>query len=304
MPGYLGSGPYCYTHSLAMLLGADAPPAAVLETLTGAPFGFTLLGGEFPLFDPYGWDPEFGLDTAIAALGWRCARTTGGTPEEALSRLRADCASGPVLAGPVDMGLLSYQPHPPTADHYLVVLEVGAETVLVHDPHGHPYAHLPVESFVDSWRAETVDYTEVPFVSRAHFVREREIGATEALRAAIPEAIRWLDGRTDRPMPPGTLSGPEALEALAAAVRGGLDPEIRGFLGEFSIRLGARRLVDAARCLAMIDRHGASATADEQARIAGSLQYPLSTGDDAALAAGLLRLAPGYARLRAELARH
>lgn len=41
MPGmtvrYIGSGPYCYANSLAMVLGSAAPSPAVIEVLTGSP---------------------------------------------------------------------------------------------------------------------------------------------------------------------------------------------------------------------------------------------------------------------------
>lgn len=79
MLGYIGSGPYCYTNSLSMMLGGESPTTAVIETLTGSPFGAQLIGGSLPLFDPYGWDPETGLDAAIALLGWTCERSDGGT---------------------------------------------------------------------------------------------------------------------------------------------------------------------------------------------------------------------------------
>ena len=48
-----------------MMLGAGAPSVAVVETLTGSPFGFQLLAGKLPLFDPLGWNPDLGLDQAI-----------------------------------------------------------------------------------------------------------------------------------------------------------------------------------------------------------------------------------------------
>ena len=69
MHPYIGSGPYCYANSLAMALGPDAPSPSVIEVLTGSPFGFELLAGRLPLFDPYGWDPDHGLDDAIDLLG-------------------------------------------------------------------------------------------------------------------------------------------------------------------------------------------------------------------------------------------
>ena len=49
---YVGSGSYCYSNSFAMLLGEHAPSTAVIETLTGGPFGMQLLAGKLPFFDP------------------------------------------------------------------------------------------------------------------------------------------------------------------------------------------------------------------------------------------------------------
>ncbi|MFD0386136.1 hypothetical protein ACFQ2B_38405 [Streptomyces stramineus] len=110
---YTGSGPYCYTHCLTMLLGPLAPAPAVTETLTGSPFGVQLMDDGQLFFDPYGWHPEIGVDTALELLGWRCERVEGGTPDQAVARLRDTCAQGPVMAGPVDMGLLLYRPGTP-----------------------------------------------------------------------------------------------------------------------------------------------------------------------------------------------
>ncbi|XVQ08161.1 hypothetical protein ACQP1W_37195 [Spirillospora sp. CA-255316] len=302
---YTGSGPYCYSSSLAMVLGVQAPPPPVIETLTGSPFGAQLLGGTLPLFDPYGWHPEIGLDAAIDLLGWSCERSAGGTAQEAVERLRAACARGPVLAGPLDMGLLLYQPGTPVtgrgdddvADHYVVVLDVEGGTVVLHDPHGHPYATLPVQAFAESWRAEAVAYIDEGFVMRTGFVRERDVTAGEALRRSLPRAVRWLSGDADHPVPPGSLGGAAAIEALAGQVRRGLAPGVRALLAGFGVRVGARRLGDAASCLTMLGLDGAAAVAAGQARILGGLQHPLVIGDDAALEAGLRRLAPTYGHL-------
>jgi len=58
---YIGSGPYCYANSLAMILGAEGPDPSAIEVLTGSPFGFQLYQGRLPWFDPLGWDPGVGL---------------------------------------------------------------------------------------------------------------------------------------------------------------------------------------------------------------------------------------------------
>src|SRR5690606_2272123 len=304
MIAYTGSGPYCYTHSLRMVIGPDAPPPAVVETLTGSPFGAQLVAGALPFFDPYGWEPEIGLDTAVDLLGWTCERSAGGSARAALDRLRAACAHGPVLAGPVDMGLLLYRPGTPSpgeGDHYVVVLAADGATVLLHDPHGHPYATLSARAFAEAWRADSVDYTGEPFVMRAAFARRRTVDPAAALRRSLPGAARWLAGRGDRPVPDGSLGGAEALEAPAAQVEQGLDAQGRELPAALGVRLGARRLGDAADCLALLGVERSAAAATEQSRALGALQYPLGTGDDEGLAAGLRRAAPGYRRLHEAL---
>ncbi|WP_246646632.1 hypothetical protein [Nonomuraea ceibae] len=303
---YVGSGPYCYANSLAMILGDEAPSASVVEVLTGSPYGMQLISGRLPLFDPFGWDPEQGLDAAIELLGWSCAREDGGSADEAVERLRRACAAGPVLAGPLELGLLRYQPgsgQAVGADHYLVVLEVTDDIVLVHDPQGYPYATLPVAEFAESWRGELISYLPRPFTMRSAFVREARVSPEEALRRSLPAALAWLGGRTDVPVAPGTLGQAEAAERTAELVaEGRLDPQARELLGAFAVRVGARRANDLAACLASLGLAEGAAVAAEQARLVGALQLPVVTGDDAALAAGLRALAPAYERLRAALA--
>ncbi len=151
------------------------------------------------LFDPYGWDPDQGLDAAIALLGVRCARTAGGTAEEAEERLREASARGPVLVGPVDMGLLLHQPDTPTADggdHFVVVLEVDGGGLP--RPARSSLRDAPVADLLAAWEAKRVGYTDDPYVMRAGFVQERKVSAKEALRRALPDAERWLAGRHDR----------------------------------------------------------------------------------------------------------
>jgi hypothetical protein len=299
MATYTGSGPYCYVNSLAMLLGDQAPPVGLIEVLTGSPFGFELIGGTLPLFDPYGWTPEVGLDAAIELLGWSCERTDGTDPAEARARLVAATAHGPALAGPLDMGLLLYQPGTPAdfGDHYVAVLEADDDTVLLHDPHGHPYASLPTDAFLAAWRGAGVAYLDTGHVLRTGFVAGDVRSADDALRRSLPAAAGWLAGRTEVPVPPGTLGGGEAVERFAEQVEAGLPDGIQGHLAYFAIRVGARRLADAAACLASLGLTTAAAIATEQARLVGGLQYPVVTGDAKATAATLRRLAPTYARL-------
>ncbi|MEU4163550.1 hypothetical protein [Actinoplanes sp. NPDC026670] len=297
MPPYTGSGPYCYANSLVMVLGEHAPPPSIVEVLTGSPFGFELLGGRLPLFDPYGWDPDQGLDEAVRLLGWTCRRDGADDEEAALAALRG--AGGPVFVGPVEFGLLRHIPGmtgPIRSDHFVVVLEVDGDLVRFHDPHGFPYATLPVPDFLAAWRADTIGYRGRPYTMRSGFDRVCVVSPEEALRAALPGAVAWLRGR-DLPVPAGTRGGADGLLRLAGRVDAGLEPAARDHLIHFAVRVGARRLADAAAALAGIGLGRAAAIATGQARLVGSLQFDLVSGDDKAAAATLRQLAPTYLAL-------
>ncbi len=100
------------------------------------------------LLRPARLDPEIGLDTALDLLGWTCERVAGGSAADAVRRLRD--ARGPVLAGPVEFGLLRHHPGsgtPVESDHFVVVIGVEDGLVHFHDPHGFPFSTLPVAEF-------------------------------------------------------------------------------------------------------------------------------------------------------------
>jgi hypothetical protein len=286
---YVGSGPYCYANSVAMVLGEVAPPPSAIEVLTGSPFGFHLGVGP-PWFDPLGWDPNKGVDTAIDLLGWACERVSGGSAGDAVERLRA--AAGPVFVGPVEFGLLLHHPGSGTvieSDHFVVVTAVTDGVVHFHDPHGFPHATLPVGEFVAAWESLTFEYPAEPFTMRSGFRRVREVAVIDALRASLPEALRLLD-------PDGESPG-AAVERFAGLVRDGLTPHQEGHLVHFAVRVGAHRLADAALWLGRLGLHDAAAVADRQARLVGGLQYPLVRGDRERVTELLTRLAPTYEEL-------
>ncbi|MDA0563610.1 hypothetical protein LG943_04585 [Streptomonospora sp. S1-112] len=329
---YHGSGPYCYSSCLAMMMGADAPPIGIVETATGSAFGMQLVGGTLPFFDAFGWNPEIGVDSALAAFGWAADTFSGGDAGAALDRLAALLKHGPVMVGPVEMGYFSHQPGmagPIGADHYAVVLEMAWGTaddhVVLHDPQGYPYARLPLADFTSAWSARTVDYG-APFTVRANFRRTAHVRAEEAVAAAIPGAVDRLSGNPAPavpapvpgdpapgdpapapgavdpdpapPVPPGTLGNGDAALALADLLEAGGADGLRDHLVHFAVRVGARRLADAAACLRAAGRPEAAAVMTGQARLVGSLQHPLATGDFGTAATALRALAPTYDRLR------
>jgi hypothetical protein len=302
---YVGSGPYCYANSLAMMLGPGAPSPSVIEVLTGSPFGIELLAGRLPLFDPYGWDPDRGLDDAIDLLGWTCRRQGAADDEQALAMLRDTVKAGPVLVGPVEVGLLRHRPEmtgPIGSDHFVCVLEADDAVIRFHDPQGFPYATLPVRDFLAAWRADTIPYKATPYTMRSGFRRVRDVTVDAALRAALPGAVTWLRGRRDLDVPPGTLGGAAAAHRLADLVEEGLDADVHGHLVYFAIMVGARRLADAATALAALGNDQAAAIATRQARLVGSLQFDITAKASESAAGTLRQLAPTYVQLADALA--
>ncbi|MGP4045896.1 hypothetical protein [Streptomyces sp. 2A115] len=295
---FQGSVPYCYANSLAMVLGAEAPAPSAIEVLTGSPFGAQFVEGGLPYFDPPGWDPDLGLDQAVGLLGWTCRRTGGGEATEAVGRLREAARLGTVLVGPVDIGLLLHQPwssgEATGGDHWVVVLDVDDHRVLFHDPDGFPFATLPVDAFVEAWRARLVDCAG-PFTMRDEFRRTEEVEVIAALRDSLTSALRRLTGSASN-------ASQNAVERLADDVEAGLDARVRGHLTGFAVRLGVRRLADASFWLTQLGETRAADVTGRQALLLGGLQHSLVAGDTATAAATLRQLAPAYERLRAALA--
>lgn len=303
---YVGSGPYCYANSFAMMMGHKALPTAVIEFTTCSPFGMQIVGDSLPFFDPYGWDPEASFENALTTLGWTSTVAKGGEANEALARLKTALLDGPVWVGPVELGHLRYQPGkngPLGADHYMIVLDVDDERALLHDPQGYPFASLPLDDFMLAWRAESIVYGE-PYTMRTGFTQVTEVTEEEAIKATIPFAIQWLSMEGEYPMPPGSLGNGEAALALAALLEAGCDGELLDQLIHFAVRVGARRAADAATCLSRIGATEAAKIALEQARLIGSLQHPLTTGDNIEAAVLLRNLAPTYGKLHSALVRN
>jgi hypothetical protein len=300
---YVGNGPYCYANSFAMVLGPRSPSTAVIEVTTGGPFGMQLIGGTTVFFDAYGWTPDLGFDRALTAIGWRSRRSSGGSAGEAIDRLRTAVSTGPVWVGPLEMGLMRHQPEmtgPIGADHFVVALDVDDQRVLIHDPQGFPYAEVPNADFLTAWRADTLTYGE-PYTMRTDFEQVADVPDADAIRAAIPAARDHLAQVTDEKMPPGSLGNADAAHRVAEMVEAGAADGLREHLVYFAVKVGARRLDDTATCLDLAGYPAAAAIAAEQARLVGSLQYPLVVRDYPKAAATLRRLAPTYERLRAAL---
>lgn len=276
---YTGSSTYCYANSLHMALRgagfpADSlPPPGQLECLTTMPFGFMALRlGDEVMFFPSNpeMEPDAGLTRALDCLGWTCEESHGGTPEEALSRLRDGLNSGPVLIGPVDMGGLTYIPwHADAAgsDHFVVALGMEGDAVRIHDPGGWPGALIPANELIEAWKAEKIGYGR-KLMMRCRFRPAAARSYPEAVQQALPAIRRGLTASFDRGV---AVGGAAALSLVIDELRAGRDP---GGLAHFALPLGARRCLDGALLLREAGLDAAAQLMEQIAGLYGSAQHP------------------------------
>ncbi len=275
---YVGSGDYCFSNSLHMsLLGSGAPPESLpstgfLECLTTMPFGYTYLK-EAELFFFSGPNPDLGLTRAIETLGWACQVERGGTEGEALARLRAAAQHGPVLIGPLNMGYLTYNPnylYLDGADHYIVVLSVEEDHVLVHDPKGFPCAALPLENLLKAWRAERIAYTDEPYILRAAFRPVKAASRQQMIERTVPNIRANLRQEL---WGPEVYGGVVALHMLAQTFQQEVPEHLATHLFYFALPLGVRHKVDAQAFLREGNQSEAAELIEQQASLLGQAQY-------------------------------
>ena len=280
MQPYIGSGDYCFSNSLHMsLLGSGAPAESLpstgfLECLTTLPFGYTYFK-EAELFFFSGPNPDLGLTRAIETLGWTCKLERGGDEGEAFARLRAAVQHAPVLIGPLNMGYLTYNPNHPYllgTDHYIVVLSIEEDHVLVHDPKGFPCAALPVENLLKAWRAEGVDlvYTDEPYTMRTAFRPIQASSRQQMIERTLPHIGANLRQELWKP---GMSGGVTALRMLAQTFHTQVPDPLAVHLFYFALPLGLRHKVDAQLFLREGNQSEAAGLIEEQASLLGQAQY-------------------------------
>jgi hypothetical protein len=278
---YSGNSPLCFSNSLLMCLTATGakglPDVGLIECSTLLAFGSAYL--DIPpaglyLPDSAMNDPDSGVTRAIAALGFDCETTDGGSGPEALSRLRAALEDGPVLVGPLDMGLL---PHLTFAargsDHFVTALEyddsAGGDLVL-HDPHLYPYARIPAAELLPAWQAEAVGYARTTYRMRSRFVRRRDVDTGTLVADTLPHALRYVAAEPS----PAHATGSAAVERLRAELARGPNEGVRMHLAMFALPLGARRSIEASRFFAMAGADELAAVYDRRSRLFGRAVYP------------------------------
>lgn len=254
MASYIGNGAYCYANSTAMLLesiGERISPS-VIEVLTGVGFGAVWEESQQAAWFNGDITPDEGIDHALKLLGFTAVESPplsekGDAP---MAALREMLSQGPVVIGPVDMGMLTYDPNHSYlggCDHYVLAYGMDDQFIHIHDPGGFPHVKLSHASFMKAWKAENIPWKRRSYRMWAQPTRvcsptlqEIREQAMQYYRSLYSETIEWAAQN-------GRIVNAAAIRVFADSVsRGDMTPESIGNMKHFLFRLGARRAMDTA----------------------------------------------------------
>ena len=121
----MGKAEYCYANSVSMFLatvGETVPPGTV-EVLTGVGLGAFLVGPPGLLFfSGLAMPPDIGVSQSLRLLGFDFTESASTDPASCpFDDLRRMLRTAPVLIGPLDIGLLTYNgsSRATGSDHYV-----------------------------------------------------------------------------------------------------------------------------------------------------------------------------------------
>lgn len=162
---YIGKAEYCYANSTAMLLasiGENISPNKI-EVLSGIGLGAFLDEKSKALFfSNLCAEPDEGISRALNILGFsydekNCVDQNSNPFDE----LKEVLAFGPAVLGPLDLGLLVYNPNSIGAigaDHFVLAYAIDGDRVFLNDPYGFPQVSLTLLQLKEAWRADKISY--------------------------------------------------------------------------------------------------------------------------------------------------
>lgn len=284
MSMYFGDVSLCYTNSLAMALdsfGFDVRPER-LEALMVMGNGASVVEDDphHPIVFFDNGMPDASISNCLRMLGFTWEDFFVEEPvadlAEVRDRLTRMLEKGPVVAGPLDMGLLTYNPNfhgLGGVDHFVCVLGLDGGRVHLHDPAGFPYMSMDFEDFAKAWEARAISYRRGSFSMWGGFTRVREPEGEEVYREVSSiMRKRYEAGEAG------------VIRSYAEAIRrNGMSQQQQAIHQYFSFRLAAARSLYAARFLADHDAERAQIK-ERIASLFGQAHLHNLTEDNEALA--------------------
>jgi hypothetical protein len=285
MVPYEGRMSYCLVKSLQMVLAYQGHtyPLPWLECVSGVAFEFVYVPNPNQFFAIIGDYYHLGGERLLRNLNFSYTYTGYPDDKAALVALAAALKAGPVVAGMLDMGYLTYAPYHQAllgSDHAIVILALTGDSVIVHDPDGYCATPLPLGDFVEAWQRDI--YTGKPYGlwqigPQAKPPSEPEIWertlahARESLAHAPKTAF---DGAP-------IIYGPEGMRTMARDLREQPERSLGG-LAHFNWRVSGQRCLDSAFFLSEKLPQAASIRWEE-CQLYGQLQTATATNNRAAL---------------------
>jgi len=244
-----------------------------LESVSGEVFGFVYIQRKQRPFAVIGYEYHLAGEHLLQTLNYEYTYTGATNDTEALAALDQALQAGPVVAGMLDMGYLSYAPghiYTRGVDHAVVVLKRTDDTVLLHDPAGFIAVPLPLSDFLEAWKRDV--YTGKPYGLWQIGAQRSQPDEQEIWERTLTYA-RELCTRQEQVSDKGRfICGPQGIRALAADIRAAADPELLRSFAYWSWQLSGQRCLDGATFLR--ERlPEAAALRWEQCLIYSQLQY-------------------------------
>lgn len=240
---------YCLIKSIQMVLahGGHSYSLPWLECVSGEAFEFVYVRNEQHFFALIGDRYHLAGEHLLRTLNYSYSYTGSSNDTTALAALEDALKNGPVVAGMLDMGYLSYMPFHRGirgVDHAVVVLALQPNRVILHDPAGYVAVPLPLDDFLAAWQRDV--YTGKPYglwqiglqgePPTDEVIWERTLARARSNLARTQETA--VDGSP-------TIYGPDGMRTLAVDIQAAPERDL-GLLPHFCWQVSGQRCIDSA----------------------------------------------------------
>lgn len=295
---YIGKAEYCYANSAAMLLasaGEHVSPAKI-EVLSGVGLGaFLRADANLLFFSNLCALPDEGISRALKMLGFTFDEKASENPDiSPFEELKAVLVTGPAILGPLEWGLLSYNPRatgPIGSDHFVLAYAMDEERIYLNDPYGFPQVSLTYEQLRMAWQAETIKWKRGYYRFWSNPKRVASPTEDQIYEAAMRSFSDVYRASRDLASTTGALIGFQAILHEAERVQNKVAvPNELDFLTGFMLPMSASRALDYAAFFEMRDKTLADLKR-KQAALFGKVHISAMTKDWQGVYAGLSELA-------------
>lgn len=253
---FFGEVPLCYTNSVAMTLssyGYDFHPEyleAIMAMGNGANFVNNDRAHPIVFFD--NGEPDISISNCLRILGFEYEEFFLTAPDEVnvnmiKEKLKFYLKNGSIIAGPLDMGYLTYNPNHVNLkgiDHFVAIYDLVENDIYLHDPAGYPCMRMDLNEFLQAWKAENIYYKRGSFSMWGNLERTKIPVSTQIYHdVSVVMKKRYENGDAS------------VIESYAISIRdNGLNQQQKQIHQYFSFRLAAARNIYMSRFLQEHDR--------------------------------------------------